>query len=121
MSEKKKTVKELSFAFAVRIINLGKILQKDKKEFIISKQVVRSGTAIGALVREAHYAESAKDFIHKLAIALKEANETEYWLSLLVETDYFPKSQIDTIIEENISLIKILTKIINTKKKNLNK
>ena len=76
--DKKKTVKGLSYAFAIRIINLGKILQLEKKEYIISKQVIRSGAAIGALVREAHYAESSKDFIHKLAIALKEANETEY-------------------------------------------
>ncbi len=121
MVEKKNTIKELSYAFAIRIINLGKILQKDKKEFIISKQIIRSGTSVGALVREAHYAESSKDFIHKLAIALKEENETEYWLSLLIDTDYFTKGQMSSILEENISLIKMLTAIIVTKKKNLKK
>jgi len=117
---RKNTVMDLSYAFAIRIINLGKTLQVEKKEYTISKQVTKSGTSIGALVREAHYAESPKDFIHKMAIALKEANETEYWLSLLVDTDYFTQDQMNSIIEENIALIKMLTAIINTKKKNLN-
>ena len=75
-----------TFAFAVRIVNLHKFLCTEKKEFVLSKQLLRSGTAIGALVREADQAESKPDFIHKMAIALKEANETEYWLELLHET-----------------------------------
>ncbi|HIC39061.1 MAG TPA: four helix bundle protein [Candidatus Marinimicrobia bacterium] len=74
------TVRELSYKFALRIIILVKILQEEKKEYIFSKQLMKSGTAIGALVREAQFAESSADFIHKLSIALKEANETEYWL-----------------------------------------
>jgi len=74
------TVRELSYKFALRIIILVKILQEEKKEYFLSKQLMRSGTAIGALVREAQFAESSADFIHKLSIALKEANETEYWL-----------------------------------------
>ena len=79
-------VKEKSFAFAVRIVILYKHLCAEKKEFVLSKQLLRSGTAIGALVREAEQAESKADFVHKMAIALKEANETEYWLELLHET-----------------------------------
>lgn len=77
-----------SFAFAVQVVNLYKLLRAEKREGILSKQLLRSGTAIGALVREAEQAESKADFVHKLAIALKEANETEYWLALLHETGY---------------------------------
>jgi four helix bundle protein len=76
-------VKEKSFAIAVRVVNLYKYLCDTKKEFVLSKQLLRSGTAIGALVREAEQAESKADFVHKMAIALKEANETEYWIQLL--------------------------------------
>ncbi|MCY7368933.1 MAG: four helix bundle protein, partial [Chamaesiphon sp.] len=72
-------LKDKSFAFAIRIVNLYKYLCLDKKEYVLSEQLLRSGTAIGALVREAEYGESKPDFILKLAIALKEANETEYW------------------------------------------
>ena len=100
------TVRELSYKFALRIIILVKILQEEKKEYILSKQLMRSGTAIGALVREAQFAESSADFIHKLSIALKEANETEYWLSLLTESKYFPKDRMEPIIEDNVSIIK---------------
>ncbi len=75
-----------SLAFAVRVVNLHKYLAGEKREFVLSKQLLRSGTAIGALVREAEQAESKSDFIHKLAISLKEANETEYWMILLQET-----------------------------------
>ncbi len=100
------TVRELSYKFALRIIILVKILQEEKKEYILSKQLMRSGTAIGALVREAQFAESSADFIHKLSIALKEANETEYWLSLLTESKYFPKDRMEPIIKDNVSFIK---------------
>lgn len=79
----KNLVLDKSFEFAVRIVNLNKFIISDKKEYIISKQLMQSGTAIGALVREAQHAESNADFIHKLSIALKEANETDYWLLLL--------------------------------------
>lgn len=72
-----------SYAFAIRIVKLCKALSQDKKEFILSKQLLRSGTAIGALVREAEHAQSKADFLNKMNIALKEANETEYWLLLL--------------------------------------
>jgi four helix bundle protein len=113
-------LKDKSFTFAVRIINLYKYLCTDKKEYILSKQLLRSGTAIGALVREAEQAESKADFIHKLAIALKEANETEYWILLLRETDYLTPKESESILSDLKELLKLLTSIIKTTKQNLN-
>jgi four helix bundle protein len=107
-------VKEKSFAFAVRVVNLYKYLVSEKKEFVLSKQLLRSGTAIGALIREAEQAESKADFVHKLAIALKEANETEYWLLLLRATDYLTEKEKESMAFDNTELIKLLTSIINT-------
>jgi four helix bundle protein len=86
LAMKENIVKEKSFAFAIRIVNLYKFLCVEKKAFVLSKQMLRSGIAIGALIRESEHAESKADFIHKLSIALKEANETIYWLALLFET-----------------------------------
>ena len=83
---KENILKEKSFRFAIRIVELHKYLIKTQSEYTISKQILRSGTAIGALIREAEYAESTKDFIHKFSIGLKEANETKYWLDLLNST-----------------------------------
>ena len=80
---KENIVKNKSFDFALRIVKLYKFLIEEKREFVISKQLLRSGTAIGALIREAEHAESKADFIHKMSISLKEANETEYWIDLL--------------------------------------
>ena len=77
-----------SYAFALRIIKLYKFLISEKKEFVLSKQVLRSGTSVGALIKEAEHAQSKKDFINKMNIALKEANETEYWLMLLKDSEY---------------------------------
>jgi four helix bundle protein len=105
-----------SFEFAVRVVNLYKCLCGEKREFVISKQLLRSGTAIGALVREAEQAESKPDFIHKLAIALKEANETEYWLELLRETDYLTSNEFTSIHSNLIELLKLLTSIIKSSK-----
>ena len=105
-----------SFAFAVRVVNLYKFLCAEKKEFVISKQLLRSGTAIGALVREAEQAESKADFVHKLAIALKEANETEYWLELLQETKYLTPTEFESIHSNLIELLKLLTSIIKSTK-----
>src|SRR5258707_6877414 len=85
---KENIVKDKSFAFALRVVNLAKYLENKKREFVLSRQVLRSGTAIGALVREAEHAESKADFIHKMSIALKEANETLYWLELLRQGRY---------------------------------
>jgi four helix bundle protein len=105
-----------SFAFAVRVVNLCKYLCAEKKEFVLSKQLLRSGTAIGALVREAEQAESRADFIHKLAIALKEANETEYWLLLLREAGYLSPTEADSILHDTVELLKLLTSIIKSTK-----
>ena len=90
---KENVIKTKSFLFSIRIVNLYKFLIQEKKEFVISKQLLRSGTSVGANVRESEHAESKADFIHKLSIALKEANETEYWLDLLKETDYLNESE----------------------------
>jgi four helix bundle protein len=114
-------LKDKSFAFAIRIINLYKHLCLDKKEYILSKQLLRSGTAIGALVREAEQGESKPDFIHKLAIALKEANETEYWILLLCETDYLTTNQCESILNDLKELLRLLTSSIKTAKQNINK
>ena len=114
-------LKDKSFAFAIRIVNLYKYLCLDKKEYVLSKQLLRSGTAIGALVREAEYGESKPDFIHKLAIALKEANETEYWILLLCETDYLTIKQCESITQDFKELLKLLIASIKTTKQNTNK
>lgn len=110
----KSILEEKSFGFALRIIKLNKYLQKSQKEYILSKQVLRSGTAIGALMQEAKYAQSRADYLHKQAIALKEANETKYWLRLLKESDYISKKMFDSIYPEVESLIKML--VSSTKK-----
>jgi four helix bundle protein len=109
-------VKEKSFAFAVRTVNLYKTLSSDKKEYVLSKQLLRSGTAIGALIRESEQAESKPDFIHKMAIALKESNETEYWLLLLRETGYLAPNDADSYVNDNKELLKLLTSIIKSTK-----
>ncbi len=94
-------VREKSFAFAVRMVNLHRYLTIVKKEFVLSRQLLRSGTAIGALVREADQAESKPDFVHKLAIARKEASETEYWISLLKETKYLSHRESASALADN--------------------
>ena len=104
--------------FAVRIIRLYQYLQAEKQEYILSKQILRSGTSIGANVREGTQAASRPDFINKLSIALKESVETEYWLELLVETDYINQQQFQSIYADNQELTKLLTAIINTSKQN---
>ena len=88
-----------SYSFALRIIKLYKYLYNDKKEYTLSKQILRSGTAIGALCREAEHAQSKADFLNKMNIALKEANETEYWLMLLKETDYISETEYESMNE----------------------
>ncbi|MCI5227698.1 MAG: four helix bundle protein [Candidatus Electrothrix sp. AX2] len=104
-----------SFSFALRIVRLSKFLQ-GKKEFVLSKQVLRSGTAIGAMVREAEHAESKADFIHKMAIALKEANETLYWLELLHQAQFIKTSDFQSIHHDSEELLKLLIAIVKTSK-----
>lgn len=112
-----KTVKFKSYNFAIRIIRAYKFLNSEQKEFVLSKQMLRSGTAIGALIREAEHAESKADFIHKFSIALKEANETEYWLMLLHDTDYIDDKSFTSINVDCQELIKMLISIIKSSKK----
>ena len=118
MSEKRSIIKDKSFAFAVRAIRLFQYLTETKKEYVLSKQLLRSGTAIGALVREAQNAESTKDFIHKLGIAQKESDETIYWLELLKETEYINDKEFESINNEANELLKMIRSAIITSKKN---
>ena len=106
-----------SFAFAVRTVNLYKHLTETKHEYVISKQILRSGTSIGANIKEAIRGQSKDDFAHKLNISLKEASETEYWLDLLVATDYITKEEYESIHNDCLELIKLLTAIIKSSRK----
>lgn len=108
-----------SFDFAVRIVNLYKHLTENYKEYVISKQLLRSGTSIGANISEAQRGQSRADFVAKMSIALKEANETDYWLKLLYKTDYINQVQYDSLKTDINELISILTAICKTS--NLNK
>lgn len=111
-------LKNKSYDFALRIVNLTKYLQEEKKEFILSKQILRSGTAIGALIAESEYAQSKSDFISKLHISIKEANETNYWLNLLKDSSYINDKMHKSISPDLIELLKILTSSIKTAKEN---
>lgn len=104
--------------FAVRTVNLYKYLCDEKKEFILSKQLLRSGTSIGANIAEAEVAISKKEFLSKMYIAFKECNETVYWLDLLYETDYLSESEYTSIIEDCNELKKILSSITKTTREN---
>ena len=110
----KNIVKEKSFDFAIRIVKLYKYLMDEKKEFVLSKQVLRSGTSIGANINEAQQAQRKKDFLMKMNISLKECTETKYWIELLGATDYINQEQKDSIIKDCIELEKILTSIVKT-------
>ena len=101
-------LKEKSFAFSLRIVKLYKYLTNTHKEYILSKQILRSGTAIGALVREAKFAQSKADFLHKLTIALKEANETYYWLELLHQSEYLDDTMFQSIQPDIDTLLSLL-------------
>ena len=112
--DKKGTLNRKSFAFALRIVKMTKYLQEKQHEHVLSKQVLRSGTAVGALVRESEYAQSPADFANKLSIALKEANETDYWLALLKEAEYIDNSSFTSLRTDCKELIAILVSSINT-------
>jgi len=113
---KENIIKIKSFAFSLRIVRLYQFLTESKREFILSKQLLRSGTAIGALVRESEHAESKADFIHKLSIALKEANESAYWLDLLHQSDYIDKNDFETYKTEVEEILRLLISIIKSSK-----
>jgi len=112
-------IQQKSFDFALKIIDLVRLLEKVEKEFVISKQLMRSGTAIGALIREAEHAESKKDFIHKMSIFLKEAHETRYWLDLIAKSQLLDGEQLGILQKDSVELICILVSIVKSSKNSL--
>ena len=120
MNDSPNIVKEKSYAFALRAVNLQKYLVAEKKEYVLSKQFLRSGTSIGANVAEANQAQSRADFVSKLAIALKEAVEAEYWINLLRDSKYLNEREAESMLGDCQELIKILTAIIKTTRRNTN-
>ena len=112
---------EKSLLYAVRIVKFYSFLRDNKGEYVISKQILRSGTSIGANVRESKNAESDSDFIHKLSIALKEADETQYWLELLSMSGMIDETEFNSMNDDVKELIALLTSIINRMKKDKNK
>ena len=117
MATKKESVlKTKSYKFAVRIVRLSQYLQQKKKEFVLFKQILRSGTAIGAIIREAEFAQSPADYINKFSIALKEANEADYWLDLLNDTEYIESKLYESMSNDCKELISMLVSTIKTLK-----
>lgn len=115
--KKDSVLRSKSYAFGVRIVRLSQFLVTEHREFVLSKQVLRSGTAIGALAREAEYGISRADFRNKMSIALKEANETEYWLSILKDTDYINEKLFLSLNQDCVELIRILIATVKTSRK----
>ncbi len=113
-------VKSKSFAFAVRVIKLYQFLCEQKNEFVLSKQLLRSGTSVGAMIREAEHAETKNDFKHKMGIAQKEINETLYWLELLNETDFLTNEQFESINNDAVEIIKLIAAILKSAKTHIN-
>ena len=109
-------LEEKSFIFATRIIKLSKYLTSEHREYVLSKQILRSGTSIGALIRESKYAQSKADFLHKQMIALKEANETDYWLELLRSSEYISIQMYHSIKPDITELLKLLIASTKTTK-----
>ena len=121
MAKKENVIREKGFCFAVRIVRLYQYLtsaENNNREFVMAKQVLRSGTSIGANIRESRRAQTTRDFLTKLYIALKEADETGYWLELLKETGYITEEQYDSINKDCEEILKLLTTIILTTKTN---
>ena len=114
----KSVIKDKSFCFAIRVVKLYKHLSEIKKEFVMSKQILKIGTVVGALVREAQYAENKANFVLKLAIAQKECDETLYWLELLFETQYLSQSEYESLSNDASELLKMIRSVILTTKKN---
>ena len=112
----KSILKEKSYFFALRIVKLHRFLCDEKKEYVLSRQILRSGTAVGALIREAEFGQSKADFRSKMSIALKEANETDYWLNLLKDSEYLNEKMFQSIAEDCLELIKMLVATVKTTK-----
>ena len=117
----KSVIADKSFIFSIEIISCYKSLVNDKKEFVMSKQLLRSGTAVGALVREAQNAESPKDFIHKLSIAQKECDESVYWIDLLAATEYLSNQNAEKLSQNASELLRMIKSAILTVKSKLKK
>ena len=111
-------LRKKSFEFALRIVKLARFLETDKKDWVLSRQILKSGTSIGANVREGQEGQSRADFVSKLGIALKESNETLYWLDLLHDTEYIDTDQYGSLIADCIELKRMLTSIIKTAREN---
>jgi len=109
-------IRDKSYSFSLKIIKIYLTLTKEKKEFVLSKQLIRSGTSVGANVEEAIGAQSKNDFVSKISISYKEARETLYWLHLLTDSDFLNKQQSDTLIYDCEELLKILSSILRTSK-----
>ena len=105
---------EKCYAFSIRVVKLTQYLNNEKNEYILGKQVLRSGTSIGALVSESKYAQSKADFMIKLMVALKEANETQYWINLLYDTDYINEKEFNSLLLDNKEIIGLLVSITKT-------
>jgi four helix bundle protein len=114
----KSVLRDKSYMFAIKIVKLSQYLQSEKKEFVLSKQILKSGTAIGALIREAEFGQSRPDFISKMSISLKEANETEYWLSILNDTNYLEFELFNSLQSDCKELIAMLVSTVKTSKSN---
>lgn len=110
-----------SFDFAIKVVELVRSIQNSEKEYVLSRQLLRSGTAIGAMIREAEHAEIRRDFVHKMNIGLKEANESRYWLELLHKTKYIDETSFKESWNWNTELIKLLATIVKSSKLKLNK
>lgn len=110
-----------SYAFALRMIRLYQFLSEQKKEYVLSKQLLRSGAAIGAMVKESEHAQSKADFLNKMNVALKEANETEYWLMLLKDTGYINNKEFDSINADCTEILRLLISILKSTKASLKK
>lgn len=118
MEKSNNIIKDKSFDFAVRIVNLYKYLSFQKNEYVLSKQILRSGTSIGANIEEALGAQSKKEFIFKLHISYKEAKETLYWLKLLYKTDFIAENEFESLSQDSQEIIKIIVSIIKSAKQN---
>jgi four helix bundle protein len=116
VKSEKSILREKSYLFAIRIVKLYRFLCDEKKEFVLSKQLLRSGSAIGALIKEAEFGQSKADFINKMSIALKEANETDYRLHLLKDTDFLNEKMFESISADCVELIKMLVSTVKTSK-----
>jgi len=114
----KNVIYDKSYSFALRVVKLSNYLKNEHKEFVLSRQILRSGTAIGALIREAQFAQSKADFIHKLQVALKEANETDYWINILYDSSYLNKKMYDSLAIDIKEIISLLVSIIKSSKNN---